>query len=63
MLMPNTGNVLAIKGSNAQCIAQPTEVAIPKKSQFVFNAILNFSNCKNSKFATMMRKFILAKPV
>ena len=58
MFIPNTGSVLAITGSTAQCIAQPTEVAIPKKSQFVFNAIINFSNYKNSKFATMMRKFI-----
>lgn len=58
MFIPNIGKVLAIKGSKAQWIAQPTDVAIPKKSQFVFNAILNSTNCKSSKFATMMRKII-----
>jgi hypothetical protein len=46
MLIPNMGNVLAINGSTAQCIAQPTEVAIPKKSQFVFKAILFFIAAK-----------------
>jgi hypothetical protein len=43
ILIPKIGNVLAIKGSTAQCMAQPTEVAIPKKSQFAFIAILK--NC------------------
>ena len=55
MLIPNMGNVLAIMGNNAQWIAHPTDVAIPKKSQFVFNSI-EIVKRKNTKFATMMRK-------
>ena len=46
MFIPNTGSVLAITGSTAQCIAHPTEVAIPKKSQFVFNAIIKIVTAK-----------------
>ncbi len=36
MLMPNMGKVVTITGSNAQCMAQATEVPIPKASQFNF---------------------------
>ena len=42
MFSPNMGKVLAITGNTAQCIAQPTEVAIPKKSQLVFNVIFRY---------------------
>jgi hypothetical protein len=34
--MPNMGKLVRNKGSNAQCMAQAREVAIPKKSRFTF---------------------------
>lgn len=39
MLMPKSGRLLKKRGSSAQCIAQATEVVIPKASQFIFNRI------------------------
>jgi hypothetical protein len=36
MLMPNTGKVETNTGSNAQCMAQTIEVAMPIISQLIF---------------------------
>ena len=39
MLTPNRGKLERNKGSNAQCIAHTTDVAIPKASQFTLKFI------------------------
>ncbi len=54
MLMPNTGNVVTNTGSNAQCIAHATDVAIPKASQF--NFIFIGVNSKDTIFAMSLQK-------
>ena len=38
MFTPKNGKVLTTKGRIAQCMAHPSDVAIPKKSQFTFKA-------------------------
>lgn len=40
ILMPNTGKLVTITGSIAQCIAHAIEVPIPIASQLIFTAIL-----------------------
>ncbi len=53
MFMPNKGRLVATKGSMAQCIAQTTEVVIPRASQFIFKfmriaKIINLQYCCNN---------------
>lgn len=52
--MPNIGKLLITNGKTAQCIAQTTEVVIPKASQFTLNAI-EYTNIAN---ATQLQNFI-----
>lgn len=40
MFIPSIGKLLIKIGRTAQCIAQATEVVIPKASQFILNFIL-----------------------
>lgn len=51
--MPNNGKLLNNKGKIAQCIAQATDVTIPKASQF----ILNFIKYANIIIAILLQKF------
>ena len=52
MFMPKTGKLVTITGSNAQCMAQATEVPIPKASQFNFIFIVA---SKDSIFAIRLQ--------
>jgi hypothetical protein len=54
MLIPKTGNVPAIIGNTAQCIAQAIEVVIPNASQFNFIFIVVAG--KDSIFAIVLQK-------
>ncbi len=40
MLMPKIGKLLITNGSRAQWMAQATEVAMPKASQFIFKTFI-----------------------
>jgi len=44
MFTPNKGRLLKNNGNNAQCMAQASDVAIPKASQLILNAIVEAAN-------------------